>query len=233
MTALGTSVLACGITLVAYLIGLRLYQGSGGHPLLHPAITAIAAVMALLYLFEVDYAVYFGGAQPLHWMLGPAVVLLGVPLHIHLARTRDHPVRLVVALLSGAATATASAIGLAWLLGAETLVIRSLLPKTVTTPIAIVLSERIGGAPALSTGMVLMTGIIGCIAAEPLFRRLRIDDPRARGLALGVSAHGLGTAKAFEMGEIEGAYAALGLCLTGIVMAVSLPILVRIAAGAY
>ena len=231
MMALGISVFACSATVGVYLVGLRLYQTIGGHPLLHPAVTTIAAVMALLAFFEVDYATYFEGAQLLHWMLGPAVVLLGVPLYNHLGRVRRHPIRLVVALLAGAAAATASAVACAWLLGAEALVVRSLLPKTVTTPIAIALSERVAGAPALSTGMVLMTGVIGCLVAEPLFRHLGIGDPAAQGLALGVGAHGLGTAKAFEIGEVTGAYAALGLCLTGIVMAVSLPALLRVLAG--
>jgi len=220
--------LALLLTLGAYGIGLRIYQASGRNAILHPAIIAIVLLMALLKLSGVSYQSYFHGAWFIHFLLGPATVALGVPLYQNIDPMRSRARSLLPALGLGAATAIVSAVLIAWLLGAHPTILRSLAPKSVTTPIAMAVAQELGGLPALAAGMVLITGAIGCMIAPLIYRRLGINDPAVQGFALGVNAHGFGTAKAFEFGPMAGAFAVLGLCLSGALTAILLPLLWRL-----
>ncbi|MDY6942933.1 MAG: LrgB family protein [Pseudomonadota bacterium] len=215
------------LTLTAYRIGLWGYQASGRNPILHPAIVAIALLISLLTVLDVPYETYFSGAYALHFLLGPATVALGVPLYQNFTLVRQRAKPIVLGLLAGAITAPVSAVLIAHLLGGDSDTLRSMAPKSVTTPIAIELAEQIGGLPSLAAAMVLLTGVFGCLLAPGLYRWLGIRDPAAQGFALGVSAHGFGTVKAFEWGPTAGAFAALGLGMTGIVTASLLPLTVQ------
>jgi len=223
-TAVPTALL---LTLGCYVLALGLYQRTGRPALLHPAITAMLAIMAVLITGDIDYDRYFDGAAFIHFMLGPATVSLAVPLYRNLAHVRRLGSALALALVAGATLAVGTAWALGRMLHLSDLTLRSLLPKSVTTPIAMGLAETLGGSPSLAAGIVLVTGVIGCLCAPIVYGVLRIRDPAVQGFALGVAAHGFGTAKAFEISPLAGAFASLGLGLTGLLTALALPWIAR------
>jgi putative effector of murein hydrolase len=162
-----------------------------------------------------------------HFLLGPATVALAIPLFTQLARLKSMLLPLLGALLVGSLTACASAVAIGWALGASVESIRSLAPKSVTTPIAMAVAEKIGGLPSLTAVLVVTTGIVGAVAARYLLNALRIKDHAIRGFSVGVAAHGIGTARAFQVSEEAGAFAALAMCLNGITTALLLPLLFK------
>jgi len=203
-------------TLVAYQAGLWLHQRCRQSPFVNPVLIAVLALVGLLLLTDTPYADYFDGAQFVHFMLGPATVALAVPLHAQLRALKGAVVATAVAILAGSLTAIGSAVGLAWLLGAGPETLASLAPKSVTTPIAMALGERLGGLASLTAVAVILTGMVGAILGGWLLDRCRIADPRARGLAIGVAAHGIGTAQAFQESEVTGAFAGLAMGLNAL-----------------
>ncbi len=213
---------ACSATLLAYALGRRLYRWRRGSPWWHPAFIAIGLLIAALRTTEISYATYFAGAYPLHALLGPATVALGVPLFQEARSIRRIFWPLLGALLAGAFVAAASALALGWLLGLSDVTLRSIASKSVTTPIAIAITTQLGGDVALAAGAVLFTGLVGCLLA-PLIWKAAGGERAAAGLALGVGAHGFGTAMAFERDLRAGALAAVGLSLTGAATALVLP----------
>jgi len=222
-----TPLLGLTLTLLAYQFAFWCYRRSGGSPLANPVAIAVAIVVALLSLTGTPYATYFEGAQFVHFLLGPATVALAIPLYTQLPRLRRMAMPLLVALLAGSLTAAASAVAIGWALGASSESIRSLAPKSVTTPIAMGIAEKIGGLPSLTAVLVVTTGIVGAVAARLLLNTLRIDDHAVRGFAVGTAAHGIGTARAFQVSEEAGAFSALAMCLNGIATALLLPLLFR------
>jgi predicted murein hydrolase (TIGR00659 family) len=220
-----TPLLGLTLTLLAYQLAGRIYRRSGGNPLANPVAISVAFVVATLTLTGTPYRTYFEGAQFVHFLLGPATVALAIPLFSQLARLKRMLLPLLGALLVGSLTACASAVAIGWALGASAESIRSLAPKSVTTPIAMGVAEKIGGLPSLTAVLVVATGILGAVAARYLLNLLRIGDHAVQGFAVGVSAHGIGTARAFQVSEEAGAFAALGMCLNGIATALLLPLL--------
>lgn len=203
-------------TLVAYQGGLWLYGKSGGRPVVNPVLIAVSALVALLLVTGTSYGDYFEGAQFVHFMLGPATVALAVPLYGQLQALRGAVMATAVAIIVGSLTAILSALGIAWALGGSLETILSLAPKSVTTPIAMALSDRLGGLASLTAVAVIITGMVGAIAGGWLLDRSRITDQRARGLAIGVAAHGIGTARAFQINETAGAFAGLAMGLNAL-----------------
>jgi len=220
-----TPLLGLTLTLLAYQFAVWCYRRSGGNPAANPVAIAVVVVVALLTLTGTPYRTYFEGAQFVHFLLGPATVALAVPLYTQLPRLKTMLLPLLGALLVGSLTAVVSAVGIGWALGASVESIRSLAPKSVTTPIAMGIAEKIGGLPSLTAVLVVTTGIVGAIAAKPLLNALRIQDHAVRGFAVGVAAHGIGTARAFQVSEEAGAFAALAMCLNAIATALLLPLL--------
>ena len=216
------------ITLLAYLAGMWLFKRSRQHPLANPVLVAIVLISLLLWVTRTPYPRYFDSAQFIHFLLGPATVALAVPLHAYWRRLRQMALPLIVALFAGSATAAFSAMGLAWLLGASPETVFSLGPKSVTTPIAMGIAEQIGGIPSLTAVLVVLTGILGTIGFPGFFRLLKIRNPAAQGFAVGLTAHGLGTARAFLVSEEMGAFSALGMGLNGILTAFLLPALLTL-----
>jgi predicted murein hydrolase (TIGR00659 family) len=216
------------LTLVAYLGGMALYRRSGQNPLLNPVLIAMSAIILLLVVTGTEYRTYFAGAQFVHFLLGPATVALAVPLYRQVQRVRQSLLAIVVAVVSGSLTAIASAVGIAWLLGASTQTVLSIAPKSVTAPVAMAIAEQVGGLPTLTAPIVILTGITGAMTATTLLRILRIGDWRAGGLAIGVASHGIGTARAFQINELAGAFSGLAMGLNALVTAILLPLLVRL-----
>lgn len=211
------------MTLVSFQLALFIYQRSGRNVLLQPFLLTCIPVFLLIKSGAISLAQFQSGTAVLSMLLGPATVALAVPLYRFIHAILDQAWLLLTAIVIGAITATASAYLLAVWGGAKQVVAISVLPKTVTTPIAMAVAESLGGLPAIAAGCVAITGIVGAIAGPWLFDRLHITDPRVRGLTLGLVAHAVGTARAFDESPKTGAYASLGLGITGILVALILP----------
>jgi predicted murein hydrolase (TIGR00659 family) len=215
-------------TLVAYLAGDVLSQRAGRNPLVNPVLVAMVLLGGLLWATATPYATYFAGAQFVHFMLGPATVALALPLYANRAQIRATVLPMLVALLVGSVTAILSALWLARLLGIDGAVWLSLAPKSATAPVAIGISEQLGGLPTLTAALVILTGIIGAVIVTPLMRAMRIKDWRARGFAVGVAAHGIGTARAFQVNQAAGAFAGIGMGLNALLTAIIAPWIVAL-----
>lgn len=215
-------------TLIAYGIGHIAFTRSGSNPAVNPVAIAAALLIALLIATDTDYDTYFEGAQFVHFLLGPATVALAVPLYIHLPKVRRTALPMLAALVAGVVTAVGTALGIASVMGAGTESLLSLAPKSVTSPIAMGIAERIGGLPSLAAGLVIATGIVGAIVVTPLLNLMRIRDWRARGFAVGIAAHGIGTARAFQVNPIAGVFAAVAMGLNGLTTAILVPLIAHL-----
>jgi predicted murein hydrolase (TIGR00659 family) len=216
------------ITLLAYQGAYWIYQRANFNPLLNPVLLAIIALVTALHFTGTPYATYFDGAQFVHFLLGPATVALAVPLYSQFDRLRALALPLAGALIAGSLTAIASVIGIAWLLGASESTLLSLAPKSVTAPIAMGIAEKIGGIPSLTAVLVIMTGVSGAMMAKYVLDALRISDHGVRGFAVGLAAHGIGTARAFQVSEQAGAFAGLGMGLNGATTAILMPLMLAL-----
>ncbi len=215
------------ITLLAYQGAFRIYQRSGCKPLANPVLIAVTALVVFLSITGTAYETYFAGAQFVHFLLGPATVALAVPLYMQLKRVRAMLWPVLAGLLAGSLTAIGSAVLVGRLFGASETTQLSLAPKSVTTPIAMGIAERIGGIPSLTAVLVIVTGILGALGARWVFDAMRLRDPAIRGFAIGVASHGIGTARAFQVNEQSGAFAALAMGLNGALTALLVPVLAR------
>lgn len=215
------------LTLVVYQAAHWLWRRSGMMPLLNPVLLSIATLSTVLTVAGIDYARYFSGAQIIHFLLGPATVALAIPLYKQLHRLRQSFLALLVGLVAGSVAAILASLALGWALGASRQTIMSLAPKSATSPIAMGIAEQIGGLPSLTAVLAILTGIIGAVGGGWLMDRLRITDDRARGVAMGTASHGIGTARALQMGEVTGAFSGLAMGLNGIATALLAPILVK------
>lgn len=213
------------VTLLAYLAGHHLYRRAGSNPVVNPVAVAVLLLIAVLLATGTDYTTYFEGAQFVHFLLGPATVALAVPLYENFGKVRRALLPMMAALVAGSLTAVVSAVGIAWLLGADDGTILSLAPKSVTTPIAMGIAEQVGGEPSLTAVLVILTGVLGAIMATPLLDACGFRDGRARGFAVGVAAHGIGTARAFQVSELAGTFAGIAMGLNAVASALIVPVL--------
>lgn len=215
------------LTGIAFALSFRLYQAFKSRPaiqaLLHPLVTGPLLVSAVLLLCGIDYSQYRQANSPFFFLLGTATVALAIPLHQQFHHIRQLAKPLMATLLFGASFAVISALGIAWLLGASPETLVSLAPKSVTTPIALGIAEKVGGVPGLTAGIVVFTGVIGAILGPLLFSKLGVIDERIIGFVTGICAHGVGTTRAFEISSRCGAFSSLGLGLTGALTALVLP----------
>ncbi|PKO79424.1 MAG: hypothetical protein CVU19_17925 [Betaproteobacteria bacterium HGW-Betaproteobacteria-13] len=218
-----TPLLGLTLTLIAYQAAFWIYKRLGFHPLANPVLIAVAMLASVLLLTGTPYATYFDGAQFVHFLLGPATVALAIPLYAQWPRLKAMAGPLLISLFAGSLTAALSAYAIGAALGASRESLMSLAPKSVTTPIAMAVAERLGGLPSLTAVLVIITGILGAVGARYIYQWLRIEDHAVRGFAIGIASHGIGTARAFQVSEQAGAFAALAMGLNGLVTALSLP----------
>lgn len=211
------------LTLAVYLLALALHRKAKGHPVVNPVLVSVSILVVLLLVTGTPYQRYFDGAQFVHFLLGPTTVALAVPLHAQLKRLLAMGGPLLIALVVGSLTAGLSAYAIGALLGASTPTVISLAPKSVTTPIAMGVAERLGGLASLTAVFVILTGIFGAIFADGILKRLGVKDDASIGFALGLASHGIGTARAFQLSEQTGAFAALAMGLNGLFTAITLP----------
>ncbi len=219
-------------TLVVYLLAHAAYARLGGAPWANPVLWSVVVLAGGLLATRVDYPTYFAGAQFIHFLLGPAVVALAWPLWQRRAELRARFGRLMLASLLGGAAAAGSAVALGWLVGLPHDVVLSLAPKSVTAPVAMGISEKIGGIPALSAVFAVLTGMIGALSGKYLFDALRIGTDAtgfaARGFGLGTAAHGIGAARALHVNADAGAYAGLALGMQVVLAALLLPLVFKL-----
>jgi predicted murein hydrolase (TIGR00659 family) len=216
------------LTLMAYVIGDTASRLSGRRPYVNPVLISVVLLACVLWVTSTPYQDYFEGAKFVHFMLGPATVALAVPLYRNLDKVRQSAVPLLCALVAGSGTAILSVLGIAYLLGVRGEVLLSLAPKSVTAPVAIGVSDAIGGSPTLTAVAVIVTGVMGAILATPVLNLLGIRDWRARGFSVGIASHGIGTARAFQVNETAGAFAGIGMGLNALLTAIAAPYLVRL-----
>lgn len=223
----GNPLSALFLTLMAYQIGLWCYKKSGQHPFSNPVLIAVLLLAAFLQITGLSYQQYFEGAQFVHFLLGTATVALAVPIYQGLTAVTGQTIRtltlLTVALLVGGALSIGSALGTAYLLGANLDIVQSLWAKSVTAPIAMGVSERIGASPTLTALFAIVTGILGAAVGTWLFNSMGMKRWWVRGFTMGLAAHGIGTARAFSVHPEAGRYASLGMGLHGIFGALLIP----------
>ncbi|WP_374291820.1 LrgB family protein [Paenirhodobacter enshiensis] len=215
-------------TLFAYWIGDALFVKSGRNPLVNAVLIAIVLLSVMLWATDTSYEKYFAGAQFVHFMLGPVTVCLAIPLQANLMAIRRALLPIAAALIAGSCAAVGSALGIAWLLGADHTLLATLSPKSATAPVAIGISQGLGGEPTLTAVMVIITGIVGAICVTPLLNLIGVRDWRARGFSVGVAAHGFGTARAFQVNETAGVFASIGMGLNAVLTAFLAPLFLRL-----
>ena len=216
------------LTLIAYGIGYRLYSAAKSNPLINPVLIAIAIIITVLTVLHISYQDYFAGGQFIHFLLGPATVGLALPLYKQVAKLKRLGLPISLTLLFGVSLASVSALLIAKYLGASHATLLSLAPKSVTTPVAMSITEQLGGVPSLTAVFVIITGIIGAIVGSSLFRLLRIQDDSVKGIAMGITAHGIGTARAFQISAEKGAFSGLAMALSALVASLLVPWLVSL-----
>ncbi|EXF43930.1 LrgB family protein [Pseudomonas sp. BAY1663] len=216
-----------GITLVIFQLAYAAYEKTRW-VFLQPVLVSMTLIVGVLLLCGLDYAEYRISAQWLTILLGPATVALAVPLYLNLRRIRELFGPIVITLLVAGTFATALGMALAWAFGADEMILMTLAPKSVTSPIAMLVAEQIGGVVALAAVFVMITGVLGAILGPELLRRFGVQHPAARGIALGLTAHAVGTAQALQESDECGAFAALAMSLMGVMTAVLLPLAVAL-----
>lgn len=207
------------ISLLGYEAGLLLKK-KFRLAVFNPLLIAVICVMAVLLIFDVDYDSYNEGGKYLSYLLTPATVCLAVPLYEQLSLLRKNFKAVAVGILSGTLASMFSVFLLSLLFGLNHEQYVTLLPKSITTAIGMGVSEELGGIVTITVAVIVITGVLGAILAELVFKIFRIQEPVARGLALGTSAHAIGTSKAMEFGMVEGAMSSLAIAVAGLLTVV-------------
>lgn len=213
------------LTLALWVAARRLQDALDGAAWANPVAVSSLLLGIVLWLTGTPYEEFFAGAQFVHFLLGPATIALGITIIEHGKALRERVIPVAGALIAGVVASVGSTWALCHLAGLQPEVIASMLPKSATAPVAMAISERIGGIPAISMSGVLLTGITGAIIVTPLFNLFRFRDWQARGFAAGLTAHGIGTARAYQVSAEAGVYAALALALAALLHGLALPLL--------
>lgn len=193
--------------------------------LLHPLLTSIFVIIVILEMLDIKYESFQQGSHLIHFMLGPSVVALGYVLFEQMKYLKGNVVSILTSVFVGAIVGIISVIAIGKLMGADQSLIATLQPKSVTTPIAMGISEKNGGIPSLTAVIVVAVGIFGSIVGPAVMKVLGIESRIAKGLALGASSHGVGTAAAIQLGAVEGALSGLAIGLMGIMTAILVPVI--------
>lgn len=204
------------ISIIGYELGLWMKK-KGKSPIFNPLLISILFVIAFLLLFHIDYDKYYESAKILGYFLTPATVSLAIPLYRQLHLLRKNAKAIVGGIFSGVMTSLISVFLLSLIFRFSHEQYVTLLPKSITTAIGVGVSEKLGGIVAITVASIIVTGIIGSVLAETVFKIFKIEDPVAKGLAIGTSAHAMGTARAMELGEIEGAMSSLSIVVAGLI----------------
>lgn len=203
------------VTLAAYFIGLKVKKKTG-LAIMNPLLIAIVLVMLLLRGLDIDYAAYNQSARLVSSLLTPATVCLAVPLYEQLQLLKRHKAAILTGVISGVLTSLVCVLVLAMLFRLDHAAYVTLLPKSITTAIGMGVSEQLGGHVSITVAVIIITGVIGNMITESVCRAFHITEPIARGVAIGTASHAIGTTKAMEMGEVEGAMSSLSIVVAGV-----------------
>ena len=214
------------LTLLVYAFGMWIYKKSGYKTVFTPLLVAIVVLAAILLITGTPYKTFMEGGQHINFLLGPATVALAVPLYERRLRLAKLWLPLACGLAAGGTVAIASAVLIAGALGASPETMISIAPKSVTVPIAMGVSHTLGGIPELTAALVVITGVVGALMSPALLMLLREKNDAVRGFAIGLTAHGVGTATAFQMNRDTGAFSGLSMGLTGLFTAFMAPAIV-------
>lgn len=207
------------ISLAGYELGILLKK-KFKFPLLNPLLVSIVFVIGFLVLFRIDYDTYNNGAKYLSYLLTPATVCLAIPLYQQMELFKKNMLAVILGILSGVLASLCSTLIFAFLFGMTHKEYVTMLPKSITTAIGMAVSEELGGIVTITIATIILTGIIGNIIAETVCRIFKIEEPIAKGVAIGSASHAIGTVKAMEMGEIEGAMSSLAIAVAGLITVV-------------
>ena len=225
-TLLHGDVFLLGLVLGSFLLGIWLYRKLKV-PLLQPLLVSVAIIIPVLKVADIDYETFYEQTRFLNFMLGPSVVALGYVLYEQLEHLRGNVLSILTSVFVGCVVAVVSVLLVAKLCGADKVLMSSLAPKSVTTPIAINIAQSTGGVPELAVAFVVLCGIFGGLVGPLILRKLKIKSSVARGLAMGSAAHALGTSRALEMGAVEGAISGLAIGIMGVMTALLVPFVER------
>lgn len=214
------------VTISAYKIGILVYEKSGKNALLQPIVVAYMIMLPILLVAKIPYQQYFESVSIIHFILGPATVALALPLYKNLKLIRSYFMPIVATLVLGSAFTILSALGILWLFDASSATMLSMTTKSVTAPITIITAQDIGAVPSLAMGFVVITGLLGALFGNVIFKLLRIKHDAAKGFALGLISHAIGIARSLEISDKAAAFAALAMGLVGVFIAVVLPLIV-------
>lgn len=217
------SLLPMALTLGAYLIGLWCRK-KWNHPLVNPLLIAVILIIGFLLATRVSCESYLEGAKGINWLLTPVTVCLAVPLYEQVKQLKKNLPAILTGVAAGAVTSLAFVLLMAWVLGLDRSMTVSLLPKSATSAMSMVLSEVNGGVGTLTAAVSILSGVQGALMGSGLCKLLKLTDPIAQGVALGTASHVVGTTKANEMGALQGAVSSLSLAVSGILTAIFMPL---------
>lgn len=221
------SLLPVVLTLGAYQLGLWCRK-KWNHPIVNPLLIAVVLIIGFLLLTGVSGQVYQEGAKALNWLLTPVTVCLAVPLYEQVRQLKKNLPAILTGVAAGAVTSLFFVLGVCLLFGLDRSLTVSLLPKSATSAMSMVLSEQAGGIGTLTTAVSILSGVQGALMGSGLCKLLKLTDPIAQGVALGTASHVVGTSKATEMGQLQGAVSSLSLALSGIITAIVMPLVLLI-----
>ena len=206
------------ISVVGYLIGIFLRKKIS---VLNPLLVSIIFVIAVIKIFHIDYETYNSGAKYISYLLTPATVCLAIPLYSQISVLKEHAKEVFIGILAGVLASMGSILLMSYLFGLTHEQYVTLLPKSITTAIGMGVSEELGGIQTITVAVIIITGVLGNIIAEAVLKIFRIKEPVAKGLAIGTASHAIGTTKALEIGEIEGAMSSLSVAVAGLMTVIS------------
>lgn len=218
------ALLPLALTVGAFTLAHWINRRSRGHPLANPVLISVALIILVLMITRMPYQRYFEGAQFIHFLLGPATVALAVPLFRHLDKVRKSALPILAGVLAGSATGVLSVVSISAAFGMSDTLTASLATKSITAPVAMGIAQHIGGIPSLAAVFAVLTGMTGAAFGPALLDRLGARESLERGLAMGTAGHGQGTARILQDNEEAGAFSALAMGLTALIMAMIIPL---------
>lgn len=225
ITILNTPLFGLILTILSFEIGFFIFKKLK-FPVLNPLLLGIIIAMSVISFFDIPLEYFRKGGDYITFLLAPATIALALPLYRQLEKLKKNLIPILIGSVVGAVTAIVSTITLGKLLGIDKMLLVSFMPKSITTPIGIELSKLLGGIPAITIFSILVTGIAGNVFAPLVCRYFKIKHPVAKGIGIGISSHAVGTSKAIEMGEVEGAMSALSIVIAGIITFIIAPVFI-------
>lgn len=224
---LNTPIFGIVISIICFEVGIILMRKTK-FPLFNPLLVAITLIVGILVIFNIPIESYKLGGDMIAFFLSPITIVLAVPLYRQFELVKKHFLPIVVGITTGVVTSFISVVFLSKILGLDESLCFSLIPKSITTPMGVALSDTINGISGITVIAVILTGICGAVISPLIFKLIKLNNPVAEGIAIGTSAHAVGTSKAIEMGEIHGAMSGVSIGIAGIVTVVLVPILINI-----